>query len=85
MNITIIFQRLLSVITYRGRQIRRLAKENDLNLSEAFNLVSSKGSIQGARKELERRLEEQRKLRGYSSRSPEPPQNTYTSGSRLSS
>ena len=80
-----IFQRLFLIITPRGREIRRFAKDYDLNIPDAFKVVRLFGSVGEARKEIERLIEEQKKLRGYSGDRPTPPQNTYTSGSRLSS
>jgi hypothetical protein len=96
MRIKKIYLELLAIATLRGRRIKSLAKEQGLNLSEAFSLVRSKGSIEAARDELTKRrlLEELKKeieklnetVKHQRHRyDPEPPYGRSTSGSRLSS
>lgn len=90
MNVAILFQRVLPVLTRRGRQARRLARDFDLNLTEVLNLVRSQGSVQQARQELDRRKEAQSRLSASLWQSPtryesKRPENTHTSGARLSS
>jgi hypothetical protein len=85
-----VWQKLLLMSTPRGRQTRRLALDFSLSLDEAFNLVRSQGSVSLARQELDRRKEAQKRLSASLWQSPSRyelsrPENTYTSGSRLSS
>jgi len=81
---------LISFLTIRGWKTRGLAREFNLSFIEAFDVVRTHGGVEGARRELIKRQKSLQNLTsslwsGSNRYERERPQNTYTSGSRLSS